>query len=79
MRVNQLSPLKTFQASARNAGEVAALRSAKAIAFFFDRDAKPQLVQPAFAAFKQFMTPPFDVDRAIMALDQAGTASTRSQ
>ena len=32
MRSNQLSPLKSFQAFARNAGEVAALKSSKAIA-----------------------------------------------
>ena len=77
MRANQLSPLKSFQASAHNAGEVTALQSAKAIAFYFDRDAKPQLVKPAFAAFKQFMSPPFDVDRAIAALDRAGSSVAR--
>lgn len=76
-RANQLSPLKSFQASAHNAGEVAALQSAKAITFYFDRDAKPQLVEPAFKAFKQFMTAPFDVDQAVSALDRAGTAGGR--
>jgi multiple sugar transport system substrate-binding protein len=75
-RANQLSPLKSFQASAQNAGEVAALHSAKAITFYFDRDAKPQLVEPAFMAFKQFMTAPFDVDQAVTALDRAGSAGS---
>lgn len=73
MQANQLSPLKSFQASAHNAGEVAALQSAKAIAFYFGRDAKPHLVQPAFAALKQFMSRPFDVERAIAALNRSGT------
>ena len=75
VRANQLSPLKSFQASALNAGEVSALKSAKAIAFYFDRDAKPQLVEPAFKAFKQFMAPPFDIDQAVAALMQADLAS----
>ena len=68
-KVNQLSPLRSFRASSSNAGEVQALQSAKAISFYFDRDAKPHLVAPAFAAFKQFMIFPFDVDKAILALD----------
>jgi multiple sugar transport system substrate-binding protein len=76
-RANQLSPLKSFQASALNAGEAAALKSAKAIAFYFDRDARPQLVEPAFKAFKQFMEPPFDTEQAIAALMQAELAIRR--
>ncbi len=68
---------KSFQASVHNAGEVATLKSAKAIAFYFDRDAKPYLVEPAFNAFKQFLTPPFDVDLAINTLERAGAAGRR--
>ncbi|OYT90330.1 MAG: hypothetical protein CFE43_18940 [Burkholderiales bacterium PBB3] len=76
-KVNQLSPLRSFQASDNNAGEVQALQSAKAIAFYFDRDAKPYLVEPAFAAFKQFMAAPFDVDKAIGALDKGSIHPAR--
>ena len=76
-KVNQLSPLRSFQASANNAEEVQTLQSAKAIAFYFDRDAKPHLVEPAFAAFKQFMVAPFDVEKAIAALDKGSTLPVR--
>ncbi|OYU46630.1 MAG: hypothetical protein CFE44_01105 [Burkholderiales bacterium PBB4] len=76
-KVQQLSPLKSFQPSEGNAQEVQTLQSAKAIAFYFDRDAKPHLVEPAFAAFKQFLLPPFDVDRAIAMLDRANHPAQR--
>lgn len=48
------------------------LDTAEGIAFFFDRDARDALVAPAFAAFRQFLTPPHDVDAAIARLQGTG-------
>lgn len=66
----KFSPLKSFALHEGNKGlELRNLRNAQAIAFFFDRDAKPNLVPPALAAFKTFMRPPFDIDQAIRSMD----------
>jgi multiple sugar transport system substrate-binding protein len=68
----KFSPLKSFTLKeGNNSLELLNLRNAKSIAFFFDRDAKPNLVQPALAAFKTFMHPPFDIDHAVRAIDAA--------
>jgi multiple sugar transport system substrate-binding protein len=76
--LNKFSPLKSFALSNGNHSlELDNLRSAKAITFFFDRDAKPNLVQPALAAFKNFMQPPFDIDQAIKSIDAAANTPAR--
>jgi len=70
--LGNISPLKSFSANEQVASrELQNLREAKAIAFFFDRDAKPYLVEPALEAFKKFMQPPFDIDTAIRSIDAA--------
>jgi multiple sugar transport system substrate-binding protein len=74
----KFSPLKSFTLrEGNNSFELRNLRNAKAIAFFFDRDAKPNLIQPALDAFKTFMRPPFDIDQALRAIDTAPDAPTR--
>ncbi len=47
------------------------LDHAAGISFFFDRDAAPRLVEAANKAFAEFMTPPHDIAKAIMALETA--------
>lgn len=44
------------------------LDDASGISFFFDRDARADLVLPAFDAFKTFLLPPHDIDVAIRAI-----------
>lgn len=74
----KFSPLKSFSLQeGNNSVALGNLRSAKSIAFFFDRDAKPSLVQPALAAFTSFMLPPFDIDQAVRTIDAAADTPTR--
>ena len=49
----------------------AILSDAAALTFFFDRDAKAALVQPAFDAMRQFLRAPHDADQAMRAIDHA--------
>ena len=49
----------------------AILSDAAALTFFFDRDAKAPLVQPAFDAMRQFLRAPHDADQAMRAIDHA--------
>jgi multiple sugar transport system substrate-binding protein len=62
----QLSNDTLFRASQ------AVLDGADGISFFFDRDARSDLVQPAFEAFKAFMLPPHDIDAAVRTIHGRG-------
>jgi multiple sugar transport system substrate-binding protein len=49
----------------------AILKDAAGLTFFFDRDAKAALVQPAFDAMRQFLRAPHDSDQAMRAIEHA--------
>ncbi len=54
------------------------LDQAKGLAFFFDRDARADLVTPAFAAIKDFLRPPHDLSRLLQQMEAARRAGARS-
>ncbi|WP_221229509.1 ABC transporter substrate-binding protein [Niveibacterium umoris] len=47
------------------------LGQASGLTFFFDRDARGDLVAPAFAAISAFLRPPHDLDRMLAAMETA--------
>lgn len=49
------------------------LDQATGLTFFFDRDARVDLVAPAFAAMSAFLRPPYDLDRFLRQLESART------
>lgn len=50
------------------------LDQARGLAFFFDRDARADLVEPAFAAMREFLLPPHDLNRLLQRLETARRA-----
>ncbi|SFV11240.1 multiple sugar transport system substrate-binding protein [Pseudoduganella namucuonensis] len=54
-------------------GDTAAaiLDGAAGLTYFFDRDAKAELVGPAFDGLRQFLKPPHDTDQAVRRIEQA--------
>lgn len=72
-QLNEMQHTISPQAVATDRGQRpgwAILNGASETAFFFDRDAKAQLVRPAFDAFKQFLKAPYDSDQAIRYIDE---------
>lgn len=67
-----VSPQSTRGSESGAHREVAqTLDRAAGLAFFFDRDAPPKLVEAAFAAFRQFAQPPHDIAAVVRALNAA--------
>lgn len=70
--VGTISPLARGQSSTDPLfrSSKAVLDAATGLGFYFDRDARTDLIQPAFGAFKQFLQPPHDVEAAIRTINQ---------
>jgi multiple sugar transport system substrate-binding protein len=49
----------------------AIVNDAAGLTFFFDRDARAAMVQPAFEAMRQFLKPPHDSEQAVRSIERA--------
>ncbi len=49
----------------------AIVNDAAGLTFFFDRDAKAAMVQPAFDAMRRFLMPPHDSEQAVRSIERA--------
>ena len=50
---------------------VSVINNAAGLTFFFDRDAKPYLIEPTFDGLRQFLKPPYDGEKAGRDIDRA--------
>lgn len=71
--VATISPLAQGQASTDTLfrSSKAVLDATSGLSFYFDRDARADLIQPAFDAFKGFLRPPHDVDAAMRTITRS--------
>jgi multiple sugar transport system substrate-binding protein len=51
------------------------LSNAAGLTYFFDRDAKAELIAPTYEALRQFLQPPYDTERAIRHVSKASSPS----
>lgn len=73
------SPKADPQTSSTLLGESAnvILSGAAGLTYFFDRDAKPELVAPAYDGLRLFLKPPYSTEQAVQFIEKSRAATSR--